>query len=323
MVQDLMKIAEEQVTYMKSAPYNDKDRTKAVRDRVNDNMNSQMNGVHGAVIGGGVGLGSAIAQSKVTSKIVEKASPEIKEALKELSKNINHKAGKYGDVGKLAGKVLTNRSLRRAVGWTGAIAAGARAGYLPGRTIGDMASLEKKSRKNLKREPTEDEYTRVAKFSNNGKENLFASKYLDSPSALTQSNKRKSKAIEKKANYQNTRKAVKQLLESLPSNKKIINGTTIGSGVLGAVAGESAVNKVTPEEDKHRNLKRVGGAIVGGVTGGFVGNRYAKNLTNAKDFIIESAKEGEVVGKKAKDDLLTKVKEELEKRKGAGGDTIG
>lgn len=322
-MRELLKAAEEQVTYMESAPYSNEDRTKVIKDRVNDNMKSQMNGVHGAVIGGGVGLGSAIAQSKITSKAYQKASPEIKAAIKELGKNINYKAGKYGDVGKLAGKVLTNRSLRRAVGWTGAIAAGAKAGYLPGRTIGDMADLEKKSRKELKREPTENEYVRVSKFSNNGKENRFASKYLDSPSALVQSNKRKSKAVEKKASYQDAKKAAKTILEALPSNKKIINGTTIGSGIVGAITGERAVNKVTPEEDKHRNAKRVGGAVIGAATGGLLGNQYSKNLTNAKDFVIESAKEGEKVGKQAKKDLLEKVKEEMEKRKNAGGGNLG
>lgn len=306
-MKDLMKLAEESISYREPSKYSDKDRTKVIKHRVDDNFRSQLNGVHGSVIGGGIGLGLAMGQSKALSKAYQKLSPQLK---KEIAKNVS-KTGKKlsakGELGKAVAKGVADPHLRRAIAWTGAAVTGAKAGYLPGKTIGDMAYLERKSRKELHREPTEEEYKRVSKFSNGGHNNPFATKYLDTPSAIIQSNKRKYKSMPKEASDKS------DIVRKILRDKRLVNSGTVIGGVTGAITGDKTVNKLTPDEKQHKPLRRVTGALVGGTAGALLGNKYVDNALKARDNIIRTGKETS----KAMSDLEDMVKEELSKRKRA------
>lgn len=311
MVNSFLKQAEEEINYINAnQKYSDKDRTKIIRDRVDDNMRSQMNGVHGAAIGAGVGLGLGLAQSKAIAKIYEKAKPTIDKSLKK---------GNLTPNAERILKMISNPTYRKGakiIGLTGAAIKGAKVGYLPGRTLGDMAYLEKRSRKELGREPTEAEYRRVSEFSNDGNENPFAKKYLDSPSAIIQSNKRKKKLakkhkIEKQASYIGTaKKTLKELpdkLKNMSASEKAILANTIGGSVVGGATLGGAVHKMSPEESKHHKLKTATGVLAGAATGGLLGNRYAKSISDTAKSISQLKKDSK--------DLKEMVEEEIAKRK--------
>lgn len=308
-MKELMKLAEEEINYRKPSKYSDKDRTKIIKHRVNDNVKSQMNGVLGATIGAGIGLGAAMGNSKAISVAFKKLSPEVQEQIIKrrgiITQNSRFPKSKLG---KTAVRALKDRRLKKAIAWTAAAGAGAKAGYLPGKTIGDAADLERLSRRELHREPTEEEYKRVSKFSNGGHENPFATKYLDTPSAIVQSNKRKqkseSKGINKSASDKS--KVAKKILGEYFKNPGAVGGT-----IVGATAGEKVVDKLSPDENKHKGLKKTTGAIVGGVAGGMMGKKYIDNLVEAKNNIFDLAKGT----KEAAPDLEKMVKEEIKKRK--------
>lgn len=305
-MRELMKLAEEEINYRRPSKYSDKDRTKVIKHRVNDNVKSQMNGLLGATIGAGAGLGLAMGNSKAISAAYKKLSPKLQEEIIKRRGIVTKKYTPKTDLGKSAYKAVTNQRLRRGLAWTAAGIAGAKAGYLPGKTIGDMADLERLSRKELHREPTEEEYKRVSKFSNKGYDNPFATKYLDTPSAIVQSNKRKQKSRKMSKEASDKTEAAKKVLV-----KYLKSPGAVAGGIIGATAGNRTVNKLEPDENKHKGLKRAGGTIAGGVAGSIIGKKYVDNFVEAKNNIFNVAKDT----KEAAPDLENMVKEEINKRK--------
>ena len=155
----------------------DPNRTRFVKDRVMSAARSEGDALKGGAIAGAVGAGMGMATSLATGK-----------ATKALNKAIG-----LPTQGSKIYKFMTSPEMRKARLGVGAAMGATRLapkGAKAGRVVGDMNTLEKKTRKELGREPSEKEYRSVARLDYNNRFDRKLGRLLNTPEAIVKSNKR-------------------------------------------------------------------------------------------------------------------------------------
>ena len=156
----------------------DVNRTKLIKDRVMPALRSEGHAAKGALIAGTgaalLGTGASLAGGKAMAQVAKKVG-----------------APKEG--GKLW-ELATNPKLKKArlaIGATSSAISAMPAGAKTGRVLGDMRDLEKKSRKELGREPSEKEYKEVARLNDNNALDRRLGRMINTPNAMVKSEVRK------------------------------------------------------------------------------------------------------------------------------------
>lgn len=161
-------------------------RTKWVKDRVAPAMKSERHALKGGAIGAGIGAAGAVLGSQATSM---------------LTKQIVKKKGMPTPDSAIY-KAFTAPQFRKArLGVSAAMGAAnlAPKGAKTGRVVGDMKDLEKQTRAELHREPTEKEYKNVARLNDNNAFDRKLGRLINNPNAIVKSNLRE-KQLNKVAN---------------------------------------------------------------------------------------------------------------------------
>lgn len=177
------KIANYKEMIYKEAAANSEDnnnRTKWMKDRVMPAIKSEVGALKGGAIAAGIGAVGAMTGSKATSSLV---------------KHISKKKGIPSSNSPIY-KALTDPKFRKArLGVAATLGAAnlAPSGAKAGRVIGDMKTLEKKTRSELHREPTEKEYKAVARLDESKAFDRKLGRLINNPNAIVKSNLREGK----------------------------------------------------------------------------------------------------------------------------------
>lgn len=175
----------------------DANETQWMKDRVVPAIRSEGRALAGGAVGAAVGAVGGAAGSKATSAALKRVVNN-KDISKTVSKYIRKKTGipTTPGINKKVVDFATNPKFKKAR--LGLAAASGAASWAPvgartGRVVGDMRDLEKKTRKELHREPTEKEYKAVARLSDNNYFDRKVGRLINNPNAIVKSNLRERK----------------------------------------------------------------------------------------------------------------------------------